>query len=54
MSSSSAQHRRNTSLDPFSDPDVYYGDEDNIARMRDRKRAFSSVRPDSIAPPKIS
>ncbi|KAI2924204.1 CAZyme family GH37 [Aspergillus niger] len=43
MSSSSAQHRRNTSLDPFSDPDVYYGDEDNIARMRDRKRAFSST-----------
>ncbi|RAH46020.1 alpha,alpha-trehalase [Aspergillus brunneoviolaceus CBS 621.78] len=43
MSSSSAQHRRNQSLDPFSDPDVYYGGDDGKARIRDRKRAFSST-----------
>lgn len=43
MSSSNTQHQRTNSLDPFSDPDIYYGDEDSLARIRDRRRAFSSV-----------
>ncbi|EAL89440.1 alpha,alpha-trehalase [Aspergillus fumigatus Af293] len=36
------RHQRTNSLDPFSDPDIYYGDEDSLARIRDRRRAFSS------------
>lgn len=30
-------------VDPYSNADVYYGDEDSIARIRDRRRAFSAV-----------
>ncbi|KAJ6103199.1 alphaalpha-trehalase nth1 [Penicillium sp. IBT 16267x] len=36
------QHRRVGSNDPFSHPDVYYGNEDAISRIRDRRRAFST------------
>lgn len=44
MSSTPPGHRRNSSTgDPFSEPDVYYGDEEAISRVRDRKRAFSVV-----------
>ncbi|EAU36507.1 neutral trehalase [Aspergillus terreus NIH2624] len=43
MSSSNGQHRRAGSLDPFSHPDVYYGDDEAIARIKDRRRAFSST-----------
>ncbi|KAJ5898899.1 Neutral trehalase [Penicillium taxi] len=28
--------------DPFSHPDIYYGKDDSIARIRDRRRAFSA------------
>ncbi|KAF7714983.1 Neutral trehalase [Penicillium ucsense] len=34
--------QRAPSLDPFSHPDVYYGDDDSLARARDRRRAFST------------
>lgn len=30
-------------VDPYSNADVYYGDEDSLARIRDRRRAFSAV-----------
>ena len=44
MSSTPPGPRRNSSAgDPFSEPDVYYGDEEAISRVRDRKRAFSVV-----------
>ncbi|KAJ5569951.1 Neutral trehalase [Penicillium hispanicum] len=42
MSSSKDGHQRAPSLDPFSHPDVYYGDGDSLARIRDRRRAFSA------------
>jgi hypothetical protein len=36
--------RKRSSLDPFSDPDIYYGDEDSLRReIKERRRAFSSV-----------
>ncbi|KAI2795078.1 Neutral trehalase [Penicillium oxalicum] len=43
-SNGSAQRppQRAPSLDPFSHPDVYYGDDDSLARARDRRRAFST------------
>ncbi|KAJ9261222.1 CAZyme family GH37 [Paecilomyces variotii] len=41
MSSSNPGHRRNQSSDPFSDPDVYYGNEAH-GSAKDRRRAFSS------------
>ncbi|KAJ9212719.1 CAZyme family GH37 [Paecilomyces variotii] len=41
MSSSKPGHRRNQSSDPFSDPDVYYGNEAH-GSAKDRRRAFSS------------
>jgi hypothetical protein len=43
MTSSNGNHKRVPSIDPFSHPDVYYGDEDSLARIRDRRRAFSTV-----------
>ncbi|KAJ5679658.1 Neutral trehalase [Penicillium macrosclerotiorum] len=43
MSSSNGEHQRAPSLDPFSHPDIYYGEEDSLARIRDRRRAFSTV-----------
>lgn len=46
MSSSDSQshshHRRFGSVDPFSDADVYYGDEEAISRLKNRRRAFST------------
>lgn len=39
--SSSDGRQRAPSLDPFSHPDVYYGNEDSLSRIRDRRRAFS-------------
>ncbi|KAE8328367.1 trehalase-domain-containing protein [Aspergillus sergii] len=42
MSSSNGTHRRQDSADPFSHPDVYYGDEEANARIKDRRRAFST------------
>ncbi|KAL1852703.1 alpha,alpha-trehalase nth1 [Paecilomyces lecythidis] len=41
MSASNPGHRRNRSSDPFSEPDVYYGDEAH-GSAKDRRRAFSS------------
>jgi alpha,alpha-trehalase len=43
MSSSNGQHRRADSSDPFSHPDVYYGEEEANSRIKDRRRAFSTV-----------
>ncbi|KAJ5082819.1 Neutral trehalase [Penicillium argentinense] len=45
MSSSEAngQPKRASYLDPLSHPDIYYGNEDSLARARDRRRAFSTV-----------
>ena len=43
MSSSESNHRRVSSLDPFSNPDVYYGDPDALAHIKDRRRAYSTV-----------
>lgn len=40
---SSTGHRRGGSIDPLSDPDVYYGEEDTTSRLKHRRRAFSSV-----------
>ncbi|KAI9038602.1 alpha,alpha-trehalase [Aspergillus affinis] len=43
MSSPNAQpHGRTGSIDPFSHPDVYYGDDEAIARIKNRRRAYSS------------
>ncbi|KAJ5168081.1 Neutral trehalase [Penicillium canariense] len=42
MSSSNGNHQRAPSFDPYSHPDVYYGDEDSLARIRERRRAFST------------
>ncbi|RMJ22065.1 Neutral trehalase [Aspergillus sp. HF37] len=42
MASSTPGHRRGGSVDPLSDPDIYYGEEDNVSRLRHRRRAFSS------------
>ncbi|KAJ5125421.1 Neutral trehalase [Penicillium atrosanguineum] len=39
--SSPDNRQRAPSLDPFSHPDVYYGNEDSRSRIRDRRRAFS-------------
>jgi len=42
--SASNGHRRNGSIDPFSEPAVYYASEANRSRQaKDRRRAFSSV-----------
>ncbi|PLN84052.1 trehalase-domain-containing protein [Aspergillus taichungensis] len=43
MSSSESNHRRVSSLDPFSNPDVYYGDPDALAHIKDRRRAYSTT-----------
>ncbi|KAJ5086818.1 treB [Penicillium alfredii] len=40
--SSSNGHRRHGSIDPFSHPDVYYGNDETIGRIGDRRRAFSA------------
>ncbi|KAE8148997.1 trehalase-domain-containing protein [Aspergillus avenaceus] len=40
--SSSNGHPRTDSIDPFSHPDVYYGDEEANSRIKDRRRAFST------------
>ncbi|KAJ5172921.1 Neutral trehalase [Penicillium capsulatum] len=40
--SSSNEHERAPSLDPFSHPDVYYGNGDSLSRIGDRRRAFST------------
>lgn len=40
---SSTGHRRGGSIDPLSEPDVYYGEEDTVSRLKHRRRAFSSV-----------
>ncbi|EYE91120.1 alpha,alpha-trehalase [Aspergillus ruber CBS 135680] len=45
MSSSQAHphhHRRISSVDPLSDADVYYGDDNVLNRFKDRRRAFST------------
>ncbi|KAJ5454555.1 Neutral trehalase [Penicillium daleae] len=42
MTSSDGNHQRAPSLDPFSHPDVYYGNEDSLARIGERRRAFST------------
>lgn len=41
--SSSDGHTRSgsSSTDPFSNPDVYYGKDDNIKKFKSRRRAFS-------------
>ncbi|KAJ5574716.1 Neutral trehalase [Penicillium hetheringtonii] len=41
-SSESNGPRRTGSIDPFSNSEIYYGKEDTMARVRDRKRAFST------------
>jgi alpha,alpha-trehalase len=41
--SSPENRQRAPSHDPFSHPDVYYGNEDSLSRIRDRRRAFSVV-----------
>ncbi|KAF4768131.1 hypothetical protein HAV15_002436 [Penicillium sp. str.  len=42
MSSSDGRTRSgSSSTDPFSNPDVYYGKEDNIKKFKARRRAFS-------------
>ena len=36
--------RKRSSLDPFSDPEIYYGDGGSLRReIKERRRAFSSV-----------
>ncbi|KAI9932803.1 hypothetical protein ASPWEDRAFT_33761 [Aspergillus wentii DTO 134E9] len=42
MSSSNAQHKRTGSIDPFSIPEIYYGEEDSASRINRRRRAFST------------
>ncbi|KKK17556.1 neutral trehalase [Aspergillus rambellii] len=42
-SPNASQHRRVSSWDPFQHPDIYYGDEEAIARIKNRRRAFSST-----------
>ncbi|KAL5340482.1 trehalase-domain-containing protein [Aspergillus crustosus] len=38
-----AQHRRSSSGgDPFQHPDIYYGEDEAIAKLKNRRRAFSS------------
>lgn len=40
------QHRRSSSGgDPFQPADIYYGDPQAVERVKNRRRAFSSVRP---------
>ncbi|KAA8649835.1 hypothetical protein EYZ11_004138 [Aspergillus tanneri] len=41
--SSSNGHNRTSSLDPFSHPDIYYGNDETISRIKSRRRAFSST-----------
>ncbi|KAI9373816.1 neutral trehalase [Aspergillus egyptiacus] len=37
-------HRRTSSgNDPFQHPDIYYGDEESLSRVKNRRRAFSST-----------
>ncbi|OJJ49232.1 hypothetical protein ASPZODRAFT_129648 [Penicilliopsis zonata CBS 506.65] len=43
MSPSEARHQRTGSGDPFLDADLYYGDEDAMSRIKDRRRAFSQT-----------
>ncbi|PLB50277.1 trehalase-domain-containing protein [Aspergillus steynii IBT 23096] len=44
MSSPNAQpHGRTGSIDPLSHPDVYYGDDEAITRIKNRRRAYSST-----------
>ncbi|KAL2866616.1 alpha,alpha-trehalase [Aspergillus lucknowensis] len=43
LSQGFSRHRRTSSgNDPYQDPDVYYGDQEAIARIKNRRRAFSS------------
>ncbi|RJE27240.1 Neutral trehalase [Aspergillus sclerotialis] len=42
MTSSQGRHHRTGSIDPFVEPDVYYGAEDSVTRLKDRRRAFST------------
>lgn len=47
MSSSNGHNRNGSVVDPFSEPDVYYGDETLVSRqMKDHRRAFSQVSSD--------
>lgn len=37
-------HRRSSSGgDPFQHPDIYYGNPESVERIKNRRRAFSSV-----------
>ncbi|CAL5874478.1 uncharacterized protein PFLUO_LOCUS8774 [Penicillium psychrofluorescens] len=40
--SSSSERQRKSSIDPFSHPDVYYGNEASIAKFGDRRRTLSA------------
>lgn len=43
MTSETPRHQRAGSINPYIEPEVYYGKEDTIARLRQRRRAFSTV-----------
>lgn len=42
MSSSDGREQAVSNSDPFSEPDVYYGDDDKM-KGKEHRRAFSSV-----------